>query len=635
MEKFMKQNKIFAYLISYKWIFESLIFILLLSRALLYWQVNTITVIYASFVIMLAILILFQWKKAIPYLKFALIAYTILEYGVFTRSVWQQLLPNTIFFRYIFGSSNNESIFGFLGISLLILSCSFSMGEILHTLKLTKLNNIKMTFSPGFILLVNILISFVLSSYYALLLYLKHGSFGSSVFDFGIFDQAIYTISTGNVTSTTRQFTNIFFDHQHFSISILSPLYLFGKGFQGYLLNIITPFLLIFIPSLLLYLTANNLTMLIHKKKQKLYWLIGFTSLLLWLHPYTQSAVLFQFHEKYLMPSVFSALLLATSKYLLYPRKDNFLLVLIPIILWLGIKEDQWLFIFVFGIQFMLLTKLLLKKVYIRLSSAMLILPILYALFLLWFNSQAKNVYGGLYSNLSTTLKSFFTNGNLIELIQNLNLNEGVNIYLFQKLFTFDMLGVVFLPLSILGNYAERVLADSYAIKNPVFHYGVDVPIYSAVSILLLVIMSNHRFKSKFSPAAIVVCIYIFSFGSVLGWNNIYYAIPTLPTYLNSYNLQTQEREGFYEIISRIPDNESIVASDGYATHLTARGKIAQWPEPIVLPNGAAGKNDLYSYNYWLLRKSIPLTDEMTNNLLNKNYTIVSENQHSILLKKV
>lgn len=489
---------------------------------------------------------------------------------------------------------------------------------------------------------VNVAASVALSLYYAILMLLDYQSFRAPFFDLAIFDQAIYQLSRFHLpASSARQFVNLWHDHQHFSLVFLAPLY-WLKPMATYLLISVTPFLLITLPSLVLYkafLLAERL-FFAPDSQAKHYWIIGFSSFLLWLHPYTQSATAFYFHEKYLMPVTFGLLAWAFLKYLQTSKWLYLGLTIFFNIAWLGIKEDQWLFVVLFWVQtailIMFFAKRYRKQLLVGAAGAVIGLVYVFA-FLPWYQSRSSNnqQYTALYDQSKTALIEFTKDGQPVKLLTTLKAYDDVNKYIYQNFLIFDLPGLALFPVNTFANYGERLLSSDYSQKNPVFHYGVDVPIYSAAGLLFLMLLLKKRRRLDLKKqAAFIAVLYILGFGSVLGWNNDYYLNTRLLAFLDNYRNSRALRADYNHVKKLIPAGASVAATDALATYFSKRTEIAEFPQRIILPENTPGRNDLNAYEYWILRTDVPVENTKAAELQNANYRVLYQGSQVIVLKK-
>jgi Predicted membrane protein (DUF2079) len=507
-----------------------------------------------------------------------------------------------------------------------------------------------------FWLYFNLFLVFIFSSIYIFWGYLNHQSFGNHVYDFGIFDQNFYQLSKFRFPppSSTRQYVSLWNDHQHFSLIFLAWLYWFGNGFNGTVMYFLPPLLLVTIPSIILYLSFTKLLnyLNLNPYNYKFYWLLSFISFILFLHPFTQSAIGFAFHEKYLI-NLFFPLLFYTLIQAIFKNQKYFIASTFVTLIWCGIKEDQFLFASVFWLQIIVCFFLLYKTKYINaqkfrqfnlFASINILICLLYNFaFLSWFRKDFVNdQYFGVYINTLKATKELLKTGNILYFVEQVKLFEAVNSYLYQNFLVFDLWGFFGLPLNISGNYAQRVLAEPYPFKSPIFHYGSEVPIYSIFGVLLLWTIFKHKklwFANNFLTSYLIS--FFIGFGMIIGWlNSTYYVIPKIPYAFINYKNTANERNSFNQIVKNIPKDGSVVTSANYATHLTARDKIINWPKSIAISNDLSGNVDPDSYRYWLLpkktledNKNSPYPQKIQE-LRTQNIKIIAENEYQILFDK-
>ena len=565
-----------------------------------------------------------------------------------TLKLWEVGKPE--FIKILFGGNSSGGYLEFIKIPILTLGLSFSISETFleRLVYFKRFLDKKFKLSSKFLFYLNLSISIIFSLYYSVLKILDHLSFDSHAIDYGIFDQAIYLLSRGQLpASTIQQFTNLFYDHQHFSIAILAPLYLIGAGFQGITLIAITPFLLITFPAILLYFSAREFSKNFLKIDFNFPWIISFVSFILFYHPFTQAAVGFYFHEKYILPTILGLLLLSLVKGLSKSPKW-FVVTFFTTIIWLGLKEDQWIFImaFILQISFWILYKsksIISKNIFFLkayLGSSFFIATSYGIFFLPWFVKKYGNLdYSKMYEPAILAVKNFLRSGNFPALISDLNLFDNAKNYLYSNFIVFDFFGSLFLPFSVAGNYAERVLSANQSLVAPNFQYGVDVPIYVSLGVIFIFLMLLKRKQLQTSYLWIVFIFlnFFIGFGSVLGWNQTYYLAYRLPASVRNYNSTSEERESFNTITKAIPRDSSLVTTAQYVPHLSARKEIAYWPEVKVLSEipvrSLDKKNDLINFQYWLLPKD--KYSEQVTNLTNNRYVVDSETKMHILMRKI
>ncbi len=625
--------------------FLSVVFLIsAIARVGLFWKTEIANQVLVGALVLglCAALIVGRKRQITIHMLPTLYGFAVLELVNTARVLWPSLLPQKQLIGMLLGTTESAGMLSFLGVTALVLGVSYTLSDVFMQVCTGATPRRWLTVFQRRPFFFALLFSFVLTSVYSIDLALRHAAFTATVYDFGIFDQALYMLSRGATGSTTRQFTNIFFDHQHFSLVLLTPLYWIGRGLHGYTLQILTPFLLIFFPSVVTFYIAQTFAALRGLDIKKPYWVIPTTSLLLWLHPYTQSAIGFYFHEKYLMPLVFTGFLYTVVSFVHAPTWRWFAGMCTFALLWSGIKEDQWLFVFVCVLQCGVATWLhagvrsAVNRFRVLGVSAVAVVPLVYAGFLSWFHTQSTNgQYVHLYSHLGLAARQCFVELNPAAALQTLKLMDDVNIYQYQHLLTLDLFGVIVFPLSVLGNYAERLLAESPSLKNPIFHYGVDVPIYSAVGfVLLLLLLQKHLPALSRRVHFFGITLALVGFSALLGWNAIYYLVPTMQRDVVRFVETRSERVSVAETARRIPADASLVVSDGWATHFTARTSVAQWPEVLQLPEGTPGKNALATFDYWLLRRSDATTAAQVQLLVDSGYQIIEETEFAFLVQR-
>jgi uncharacterized membrane protein len=495
-----------------------------------------------------------------------------------------------------------------------------------------------------------VIIPIICGLYYAILSYFFHSSFGQAVFDFGIFDQLLFMLSHDSYppASSTRQIENLFYDHQHFSLYLLSPLYWLFRGLNGYLLTCITPFFLITAPSIILHFTYKNIQKLIKVDFPIVAASISsICAIYLSSHPYTQSAISFSFHEKYILPVFITSLLYFFIKYLQTRKLRDIILMQICAFLWIGTKEDQGVFLVGFIIQLFIINTFILKQKFLK-DIKLVIFSLFNIIFVpsyLYYILKIYKVdsfiqYGSLFTNVTKSLQELASNGNIALFMKNTGLFDDVVIYLVQNYLVFDSIGSVFNTIPIFGNYAQRIFSDGYSLKNPVFHYGVDVPLYSLIGLIFMfAFITKFNFFKKTNVRAFIlfpILIGILGFPFVSGWNNVFY-LASKPTYLYEKYVSTQAvRRDLYDLKAKVGIDDSIIVSDYYATHFTAREKVNIYPDPLNLPNTIKSKLNYDEYKYWLISKQqVEGMKQVDNLLTTKKYVIEGENQSFILIKKI
>lgn len=575
------------------------------------------------------------------------------------------LLPVAIYFvhtvqRRFFPASNID----FLFMPLMVLSLSYAISTAYFRVfqALFSKNSWRNLLRKSW---PHLLISLGISCWAAVLLLLQHWSFETFAFDFGIFDQGLYLLSReGIAVSTVREVSNLFFDHQHFALYLLAPLYWMFRGGHGILLHVITPFLLIGMPSILFYFIVKKLQGIMQfKQRSSFSWIISVSAMLLAIHPYTQSALATGFHEKYLVPSwILLSVLCVLYWFSSATTKSKSLYAfawLLTLFGWVASKEDQWIFATVFVLQSFVWLLLLQKYVKNRhiLSKkrwAFFAIPLALCVsygvvFLPWFTgkSEVNTSYGQNYTVAKQAIADFIRSPQPRVLNEQLDLLDDAATYMYQHLMTFDLPSLGVFPLNVLGNYAERGLSQNYNHRSPVYHYGVEVPTYSVLSLLILFVLfqavdfsSWKRVHLQKDVVIILgVMLYVLGFGMAYKWNGLQYFFPRTPTILAEYQETREEREAFRDITQHIPKDASVITSSAYLTHMSARNEVGFWPrtlDQIYLSSLTVHHHD---YEYWLLptqhSKSFDQDFvERIDILHGHNYERIHENQYQQLFKK-
>ncbi|HLD21738.1 MAG TPA: hypothetical protein VJB65_02460, partial [Patescibacteria group bacterium] len=323
---------------------------ILLMPLCLYWKQSTTHIVITAFFIIVYILIAsigaIRFSDLLPALCIASLAWAFTA----IRWHWPEMIERGSWISALFGDSSSESYFAFVVPVLLGWSLAWSLSRPIEKILARISKHRKFSaLAIRYRFAGNIGFSLLLSTICAVVALLNHWSFQTNAIDYGLFDQVIYLLSRFSTpTSTVMQINNIFLDHQHFSSLILTaPFYWIGKGFHGATLAAIVPYMLITLPSILFYLIAKTIAAHHYSHTSRPYWVIGITSFLLSIHPFTQSAINFYFHEKYWMPIFFLALIYCGLQYL-YKKKILFLVAgILSALIWAMLKEDQWIFVFV------------------------------------------------------------------------------------------------------------------------------------------------------------------------------------------------------------------------------------------------------------------------------------------------
>jgi uncharacterized membrane protein YgdD (TMEM256/DUF423 family) len=484
---------------------------------------------------------------------------------------------------------------------------------------------------------------------------LDHLSFKSHAYDFGIHDQNFYMLSHLKLPpfSTVHQINNLWMDHQHFSQLLIAPLFILGNGFNGLTLVAITPFILISIPSLFLYLSFQTINKYFKLTDKNNYWLISFTSFLMWVHPATQSAIRFYFHERYLI-NLFVPILIYLLCLALTKNKRILYLSLASLfsLFWLGVKEDQWIFALVFWLQVGLWIYFGGKKIWDSktrlkfLAAAVIngVISILYSTVFLRIYKKDKALGNHLdgYNLVLDSVANLFKTGNFNAFWKSLELFSDDRGYLYQHFFIFDLPSILLLPMNSLGNYAQRTLNSKPLIRSTTFQYGSELAMYSCIGLFFLIILVI-KFKPQIVSKIVTSVIIIYSIGYIAVSGSLYsgyfLAFYSPNVVLNFWKTRA-ERQSLNLVRKQIPDNASLVTTGFYTPQFSSRDKITNWPktEEVSQDTKRYYVNVDY-YDYWLLpkEKSWQSNTEYNSKIeeIKKSgrHSIIIENEYQILFR--
>ena len=518
----------------------------------------------------------------------------------------------------------------------------------------------------------NILIALILTSYFVFVKYLNHLSFQTAGFDFGIFDQNFFVQSRliFPPANSVRTIENLWIDHQHFTQILLAPLYWFGNGFNGLVMVMLSPVLMILVPAILIYLSAQNLFKYFKLEHKTCFWLIGLISILLAIHPYTQASIEFYYHEQYLFGLFFPLSVYFLTKYLVTRLRIDLVWLVFSYIAWLGVKEDQWLYILTFIIQSSLWIFILekldktkateiwnkFKPLWIINILSVIGCGVYWKAIQAWLKVVSPS-WGGYISNYDYFIK---INKELIE-TQDLSnywndltmVREDTATYMYQHFLHFDLLGALWLPVDILVNYSVRLFSSNGFLRHPWFHYGSQTPALAISGIIFtyIILVKSTKF-SRYANKYLAFCLgsYILGYMAVIGWssnidinrpNN--YSLYSIPRAFISYKKTANERKSFNQIKNEIKPDFKIRTSSSYIPQLSARTNIASL---ISLDKATAEENiELINndkYSYWLIPKKTESTlinkiNELKNQQINENkknnIITIKETDEQILFK--
>jgi uncharacterized membrane protein len=476
-----------------------------------------------------------------------------------------------------------------------------------------------------------------------------HASFNFHAFDFGIFDQLLYFLSKGSFSPyvTIRQIENLFLDHQHFGLILIAPIYWFNNGNSGYTLALITPLLLHTLP-----LTINYKT-IIYILKQKAIkhvddykgLIFSLISMAIFFHQHFLSSLVFGFHEKYLVPIVYSIVLYCFAKCLYTKEMRYFIIFIIANTYWITLKEDQYVFA-----AANLITLTLVYFIYnkgehrIKTSTFKLIILLIGLIttyiyygtvFLSEYRKNSFLQYDNFYKPLKNSILSLFTDWNLNTFIANNSLLDVHSIKLYKYLVSFDIFGLLFNPILTLGDYAERILSNTDSIKSPLFHYGISTPYFTIGGlIILLLLIKNNRIIAYIRIIGILTSIIIVGFSYNLVTRQSNYIAKHIFLFPQNLLNTNSLRQDLFSLKIIIPEESSLVVSDPFVTHFTARKTVANFPDTLHYNHDIPTKTKYEDYEYWLLYKTKDFEKilELSNDPL---YIILKENTNFVLIKKI
>lgn len=546
---------------------------------------------------------------------------------------------------------------------------------------------------------LNLFVFVTTSLYFVLIGALEHYAFRSHAYDFGLHNQQIYQLSRFRLTpaNTIHQIPNLFWDHQHFAQLILAPFFWIGNGFNGLTLVVLAPLILIFFPSLIFWLIFRDLNKVFSFWKHTPVWILAFTSLVLAFDPQTQMAVVFFFHERYLINLFLPLSLWFLVRALIKDQETvtlqvkitnnlaktfsrekikqtfqlinwNYFWAIFWAIFWLMTKEDQWIFILVFFAQIVfwlfLTQKFILKKVFLK-SNFYSFLVIL-ALVISFYNGiflptylQGNQVNNNIesYKTFVNSTKQLPQDRDLESFITSNDLRNGNQVKLYKANLSSQLFGTLVFPLDTVGNSLQRNLSSKAFLKSMSFQYGSDLSLYTLIGIFSLYLLFKYlektdkikiltKFNSKLQKIGLQLSSTLLLLGlscSTIGLILVEkrgFATPIfhLNTHLQRASQVENERNDFYNIIKNIEPDASVVTSGFYSSHLASRDKIINYP-PNEMEAVKTQKNrkmeNLDEYTYWLIPKSDgAFKDKLVILKNNSKYTIVAENNSQILFKK-
>lgn len=384
----------------------------------------------------------------------------------------------------------------------------------------------------------------------------RHWHFGSSGFDLGIFDQAIWHYSRFEIPeSTTRNVPNLLGDHFHPILVLLAPFYWVFPGIGVLLVGQAFLMALAMVPIFLF--TRKRLGRIAgycFAVAYALYWGI-------------QSAVAYDFHEV-----AFAVPLIAFAIYFLDKAQWRWYLVSIGLLLL--VKEDLSILVAFFGI--LLLVKRQYKLGAITLAAGISWFFLATKVFIPAFAGPGGGFVYWTYSQFGaspmaaaeTILKNPWL---VIEVLLTPRLKAKTGLHMFSPfafLAVFSPLVILAIPLVL-----ERFLSTNMNYWAQDFHYTATlapiVAMASADGLYNLVrLIPRRAWRSS-----VVIAVS----GLVLGLNVV--RVPGLPLYNltnpNFYSIDGEMKAG-YAAMARIPRDASVVAQDAIIPHISQRQSVYQ-----------------------------------------------------------
>jgi len=398
-----------------------------------------------------------------------------------------------------------------------------------------------------------ILVALLVAVIYAAYSCLRHWHFGSSGFDLGIFDQAIWHYSRFEAPQgTIRIIPNLLGDHFHPILTLLAPLYWIWSS--PYALLIFQAFC---------FASAVLPIWLFSKKRLGSVpaYLIAISYALFWG---VQNAIAFDFHEIAL-----AVPLIAWSIYFIDQKKWRWFFG--AILLLLLVKEDQALLVVFFGI-YLLTQKQYWRGLVTALSGTIWFL-LATKVFIPYFAGNAGYTYWTYTQfgpDLASSLRSVITNPvHVFEVLfsSTTKLATGWRLFYPFALFSFfSPLLILTIPLIL-----ERFLSNVPHFWLQVFHYSATIsPVLAMSAADGLSRLSRFVKIDRFRRQLTLVLSLL-----ILGLN--VRLLPKLP-------LWRLTDPGFYrpsisdiagrEALRFIPKESSVLAQDGIIPHLSQRANI-------------------------------------------------------------
>ncbi len=515
-----------------------------------------------------------------------------------------QIFGQESFFYLLIGGKYQEYSTKFVPFTVSIISLSLSLALLIaqrysfthtkepvlrHLLKIKPKKYVLNFLKNNWAFVVN----FIICLYLTVLAFLRFYSFNIPNADLAIFDQAIFNLSNFNEPqSTVRMVHNLFKDHQHFSMVTLVPFYWIGID-NSTALILVQAFLLIFFPVFFLSKAYKNF--FTHRPGQLL--VLGIT-LFLALHPFSQFALQSFFHEVYLVPTFASISIFFLSK--LYSRKSILyaLPYLVFLALWMGSKEDQWIYVLFFHIQ-MVVWYFLLRftnkntiKISLMYIASFLITGVIasfsYQIFIK--NYQTLWDYTPYYSQITENLRAFRQTLNFGEIFKDTGFLNTTQNHMLMTGLSFDILTFFFGNFTGMGSYTQRLISNEEAIGSFVAtQYGVLAPFFSVLTFMFLSRFLNGIKKTpqNLVPVFLICTVFLGLYStyqlkleSRINYQNHYFALEPVGTAKN-FKESHKERTAFFEALNKVPPEAGLKTMYNLTPFASSREKIS-YIEPNI-----------------------------------------------------
>lgn len=394
---------------------------------------------------------------------------------------------------------------------------------------------------------------------------LRHMHFGSSGFDLGIFDQAIWHYSRLEVpASTTRGVSNLLGDHFHPILIILAPLYWISSSVN----------MLLIVQGCLFALAILPIWLFVKKRLGKIpayCFVLAYATF--WG---TLNAVAFDFHE-----IAFAVPIIAFMIYFIEEKKWRHYFIALALLLL--VKEDMSILVAFFGIY--LLAKKELKRGAISLVAGVTWFFLATKLFIPFFAGAS-----GAYAYWTYTQLGPDPISSIVAIIKNPMLlyttmvNPKTKTQTAKAIFYPFFLLPFFSPLIILAVplISERFLSTNmiYWVKD--FHYTATIaPILAmagADGLYNITKLVNHK-KLR---TAVIMGMSVFVL--LMNLKDVRKSQQWSLTSPDFYSLSSNDKTG-KEALNKIPKDASVMSQDVLIPHLSHRNEIYQ-----LKPGGKLGE---------------------------------------------